>query len=338
MKKIINFMLLCSITLLAVFGLEINVSTLDTSLSNLSNDAKCSNVSKLSSEPEWLDSVDEPTNFDYSFAVVGDIQNVTFKYPEKVSTIYDYIVNNIENKKIAHVFSLGDLTEGDSPGEWKTVKKAISKLDGNVTYSLVRGNHDGKKGFLECFGNSSEYRKQYKSSFLSSLNTVVEFSVGNLDYLVINLDYAPSDEVLEWANSVVEAHPYHNVIVTSHNCLDPNGNRNDENIQGNGGTAMWDKFISKHSNIVLGLYGHYDDEYLTVVKSEGEKGNIVSEILIDPQKTDLLYDGGVGIVAFLYFSNGGRNVEFRYYSTIRNQYYRPENQFSFEINVIERNS
>lgn len=328
MKKIVNFILICTllITSICIFS---NVTEASSNLVRSNESIKQAN------EPEWLDSVKEPTNFDYSFAVVGDIQNVTYKYPDKVDTIYGYIADNIESKKIAHVFSLGDLTEGDSLGEWNTVKNAITKLDGKVRYSLVRGNHDGKKGYLDTFGNSSSYRKQYKASFLSSLNTVVEFCAGDLDYLVLNLDYLPSDEVLAWANSVVEAHPYHNVIVTTHANLEANGSRYDSE-SGNGGTAQWEKFTSKHPNIVLGLYGHIDDEYLSVVQTEGLNGNIVSEILIDPQRTDLLYDGGVGLVAFLYFSNGGKNVELRYYSTIRNQYYRPENQFSFEVNTISR--
>lgn len=323
MKKIISLILVCLLTFLAT-----NI---------LIKNATLSNVEAAANEPEWLDTVDDPAPYDYSFAVVGDIQNVTFKYPEKVATIYDYIVDNIDDKKIAHVFTLGDITEGDSKGEWEVAKKAITKLDGKVPYSLVRGNHDGKAGYLEYFGNSSSYRKQYKASFLSSLNTAVEFSAGDLDYLVLNLDYLPSDEVLEWANSVVEAHPYHNVIVTTHANLNDSGSRYDDD-GGNGGTAQWDKFTSKHSNIVLGLYGHIDDEYLQAVQTEGLNGNIVTEMLVDPQKTDLSYDGGVGLVAFLYFSNGGKNVEVRYYSTIRNQYYRAENQFSFEINVVKRNS
>ena len=329
MKKIFNFILICTmlITLISFFPNYVEaIGSIDLSQSDT--------ISTRNSS-EWLDNVAEPANYDYSFAVVGDIQNVTYKYPDKVAVIYDYIVKNVESKKIAHVFSLGDLTEGDSLGEWTTVKKAIAKLDGVVPYSLVRGNHDGKTGYLNTFGNSSAYRKQYKASFLSSLNTVVEFSAGDLDYLVLNLDYLPSDEILAWANSVVEAHPYHNVIVTTHANLESNGSRYDSD-GGNGGTAQWEKFTSRHSNIVLGLYGHVDDEYLQAVQTKGVNGNVVTELLIDPQKTDLSYDGGVGIVAFLYFSNGGKNVELRYYSTIRNQYYRSENQFSFEVNTIAR--
>lgn len=329
MKKIVNFILLCAIfvTSICIFS---NVTEANDSIIRTNDTLKFVNSS------EWLDSVDEPTSYDYSFAVVGDTQNITFKYPEKLDTVYKYIADNIESKKIAHVFALGDMTEGDTLDEWDIVEKAVSLIDGKVRYSLVRGNHDGKLGFLSKFGNSSNYRKQYKASFLSSLNTAVEFSAGDLDYLVLNLDYLPSDEVLAWANSVVEAHPYHNIIVTTHANLNSDGTRYDSD-GGNGGTAQWEKFISKHSNIVLGFYGHIDDEYLSVVQTEGANDNIVSEILIDPQKTDLLYDGGVGLVAFLYFSNGGKNVELRYYSTIRNQYYRPENQLSFEVNTISRN-
>jgi len=326
MKRIFNFIFVCTLifTFVSIFPNYVEAITLISE-----------NQTSVKATSEWLDEVEEPIDYDYSFAVVGDIQNVTYKYPEKVDTIYGYIASKVKEKKIAHVFSLGDLTEGDSLGEWNVVKKSISKLDGVVPYSLVRGNHDSKTGYLNTFGNSSFYRKQYKASFLSSLNTVVEFSAGDLDYLVLNLDYLPSDEVLAWANSVVEAHPYHNVIVTTHANLNADGSRYDSD-GGNGGTAQWEKFTSNHPNIVLGLYGHIDDEYLQAVQTEGKNGNVVTELLIDPQRTDLLYDGGVGLVAFLYFSNGGKNVELRYYSTIRNQYYRAENQLSFEINTISR--
>ena len=294
------------------------------------NDKFNSNISlNKASTPEWLDKYDEPKDYDYSFAVVGDIQNISYFYPEKVATIYDYIVDNIESKKIAHVFTLGDITESNAKREWDVAKEAIGKLDGKVRYSLIRGNHDGKEGFVSAFGNNSEYKKQYKASYLSSLNTVVEFSAGNLDYLVVNLDYRPSDEVLEWANSVVEAHPNHNVIMTTHGYLHRDGSKYDDD-GGNGGTAIWEKFVSKHSNIVMTLSGH------VAVSNTGINGNVVTELLIDPQKTDLLYDGGTGLVAMFYFSNGGKHVDLRYYSTIRKQYYKAENQLSFDVATIEK--
>lgn len=286
--------------------------------------------------PEWLNKCDEPTDYDYSFAVVGDIQNISYFYPEKVHTIYDYIVDNIESKKIAHVFTLGDITESNAQREWDVAHEAISKLDGKVRFSMVRGNHDGKEGYLSAFGNNSFYKKQYKASYLSSLNTVVEFEAGGLDYLVINLDYRPSDEVLEWANSVAEAHPNHNLIMTTHGYMNSDGNKYDGD-GGNGGTAIWEKLVSKHSNFVMTLSGHIDTETLFAVKNTGIHGNVVTELLIDPQRTDLLYDGGTGLVAMLYFSNGGKHVDLRYYSTIRKQYYKAENQISFDVETVSKN-
>jgi hypothetical protein len=45
--------------------------------------------------------------------------------------------------------------------------------------------------------------------------------------------------------------------------------------------------------------------------------------------------GGLGMVAMFYFSNEGKNVEVRWYSTVQQCYYRTENQFSFTINTVK---
>lgn len=326
MKKLLTILLLSSTIAVSCVALY-NQGHNENSLTNKTAVVK-------NADADWLTQVDEPTNYDYSFAVVGDIQNLSFKYPQHVSTVYNYIADNITNKKIAHVINLGDITEGSAEKEWVNAQQAYSVLDGKVSYSMVRGNHDGKQQYLKYFGNSSEYAKQYKASYLSSLNTVVEFSIGGLDYLTVNLDYLPSDDVLTWANSVVEAHPNHNVIVTTHAYLDSDGSKYDGDT-GNGGTAQWEKFIKNHKNITMVISGHIDDENLEAIKSVGDNGNEVTELLIDPQATDLMFDGGVGLVAMLYFSNDGKNVDLRYYSTIRQQYYKANNQFSFTVNTVK---
>lgn len=327
MKKLLTFLLL-STTIATSCVAVLNHTNNETNRINKNNEVK-------NADATWLDEVEAPGEYDYSFAVIGDIQNLSFKYPSEVATVYNYVVDNIESQKIEHVFSLGDITEGSSEKEWINAQKAISVLDGKIDYSMVRGNHDGKEQYLKYFGNTSGYANQYKASYLSSLNTVVEFSAGNLDYLVVNLDYLPNDDILTWANSVVEAHPYHNVIVTTHAYINADGSKYVP-TSGNGGAELWDKFIKKHANITMVLCGHIDDENLEAIKTTGENGNVVTELLIDPQNTDLLFDGGVGLVAMLYFSNDGKNVELRYYSTIKKQYYKANNQFSFEVNTISR--
>ena len=83
---------------------------------------------------EWFSDEKVELDYAYSFAVVGDTQVLCQKYPEKMEAIYDWIIANKDNKKIAHVFGLGDITEewgnNKSEAEWIRAQKYISKLDG----------------------------------------------------------------------------------------------------------------------------------------------------------------------------------------------------------------
>ena len=102
----------------------------------------------------------------FTFAFVGDIQKITeIDYESRqdddpsndtnhVDTLFTWIANNAEAKKIKHVFTLGDLTEfssGDDAElsygasenrqvgaeEWEMIFPSIQKLDGIVPYSVV---------------------------------------------------------------------------------------------------------------------------------------------------------------------------------------------------------
>lgn len=283
------------------------------------------------------------SDYAYSFAVVGDTQILTRYYPEKLTTMYDWIVDNVESKKIKFVFGLGDITDTNAQSEWKIAKKEITKLDGLVPYSIIRGNHDRPEYYFNRFFPLSEFGKNVSGSFDDTMcNTYQEFTVGTIKYLVVNLDFGPSDKVLKWANEVVEKHPEHNVIVTTHiyiqgadgTTIDEGESTNAVNYGGiNTGEKMWEKFISKHENIILVLCGHDPTDYITVSRATGDKGNEVVQMLVDPQGTDKNLEG-VGLVAMLYFSNDGRHVDVEYYSTDREAFYCKENQFSLELNVI----
>ena len=45
-------------------------------------------------------------------------------------------------------------------------------------------------------------------------------------------------------------------------------------------------------------------------------------------------NGALGMVAMLYFSEDGKNVEVEYYSTTTDRYYRSINQLSFELDLV----
>lgn len=290
----------------------------------------------------FLEHYESTTDYAYSFALVGDTQILTRYYKDKLTAMYDWIVDNVQTKKIKFVFGLGDITDTNRVGEWKRAKQEIKKLDGVVPFSVIRGNHDRPEQYFNEYFPLDEFKDQILHSYDGTMcNTCQEFSVGTIKYLVVNLDYGPSDDVLDWANKIVAKYPEHNVIVTTHIYLAPDGTTLDAEDTGNAltcggfntGDQMWDKFISKHENIVLVLCGHKPTDYITVARTKGVHGNEVVQIMVDPQGTDKNMDG-VGLVAMMYFSKDGRSVDVEYYSTDRKAFFHRENQFHIELNVI----
>lgn len=120
------------------------------------------------------------TDYAYSFAFVGDTQYITcgdyFLGTEKLNYQYKYIADTAEERKLAHVFVLGDITDlgyrndanlgaihYDPPltGEWEIAQKAIFQLnDAGVPYSLCRGNHDDY--MIDDYFNVPKYTDQFK--------------------------------------------------------------------------------------------------------------------------------------------------------------------------------
>ena len=139
------------------------------------------------------------------------------------------------------------------------------------------------------------------------------------------------------------SHPDHNVIVTTHGYLNPDGSLIVDGMATNegynDGDDMWHKFIKKHANITMVLCGHELSENIVAVQSKGENGNIVTQMMINPQVLDHLNstERPTGMVCMLYFSDGGRKVEVEYYSTVKQQYFKDVNQFNFEVDVVDNN-
>lgn len=289
-------------------------------------------------------------NYAYSFAAIGDTQNITEDEPEKLSIIYDWLLANKESKKIAHVFGLGDITDMNTETEWKTAKSAISKLNGQIPYSLVRGNHDITYMYNKTFNNKT-YTSQFGGFYDESKieNSWKTMTLGNTDYLFITLDYGACDEVLSWASRIIEAFSTHKVIITTHAYMYTDGTtigEGDEVIPSdatdtnyaptlkyNDGDAIWDKLISKHGNIFLVMSGHVSCNNLVTTQRKGIHGNTVTEMLIDPQEIDKRL-GATGMVAMLYFSEDGNFIDVEYYSTVKEGFYKETNQY--RVNIVDK--
>ena len=284
----------------------------------------------------------DATSFAYSFCVVGDTQKVTRGYPDKLADLYDWITDNAEKKSIKYVFGLGDITDQDIEKEWTAALTQINKLNGVVPYSVTRGNHDGSENFNKYFGaENTAYTSQFEGFFEAgnSETSYTRIQVGDVKYLMITFDFGPTDEELQWAADIIEANPDHRVIITTHTYLLTDGTTitgdhthapTKYDASSNNGDDMWDKLISKYSNIFLVLSGHIGSDYVITNQREGINGNIVTEMLIDPQVVDGEM-GPSGMITMLYFSEDGREIAVETYSTINEKYFLEENQFTLDI-------
>lgn len=282
---------------------------------------------------------EEITDFDYTFAVIGDTQTVANKTPEKFRLIYDWIINNKEKKNIQFAMGLGDITDESLDREWNLAMYNIRRMaDAGIPFSLTRGNHDTVNTFTKNY-SYSEFASSVEGTFDDTmLNTWQKFSVGNRKYIVFALDFGPSDQVLAWAEEIITAHPDHNVIITTHSYLYRDGTTLDAAdlyppTSGNTGDHMWKKLIKKHENIVLVLSGHDPVGRIIMAQDEGDNGNTVTQMLVDFQYEDAS-QGGLGIVTLLHFSEDSDEIQVETYSTAKEQYYKPKNQFTFTLDFV----
>lgn len=289
-----------------------------------------------------------PDSYDYTFACVGDTQSVVKLYPDQLHILYDFILDHVDDMKIARVIGLGDITEDNTADQWELASQQIFRMDGVVPYTVVRGNHDLVARTEEAeptrtlmFGyyfDNDTYRSQFDGSYEGGVENVYKrFTVCGIPYLILCLDYGPDDDVLAWANDVCDQFPEDNVIISTHAFLFHDGTTLDAHdicppshgVGFNDCDVMWDRFVSLHENIVLVVCGHDPSEDIVVTKMTGVHGNAVTCCLINPQYTDF-YQQASGLIALLHFSNGGRTITIENYSTIQRKFYKTDNEIVIE--------
>ena len=206
---------------------------------------------------QWTDAAGYWTNYtqktnpDYSFAVIGDIQNLTAgdidNGTHHTKVLFNWLVNNKTSRNIQYAFGLGDSintlaswpednyqTSTHNPAEWDLAATQFARLtEAGIPYMVIRGNHDDEAGFHPYICNTT-YKNQiiknengaevggffYDSSKAaqngnSMSNAYRKINIGGTKYLMLGLDYNiyQNADVRNWANSVISANPDCTVIV-----------------------------------------------------------------------------------------------------------------------------
>ncbi|MDR1724612.1 MAG: metallophosphoesterase [Tannerella sp.] len=270
-----------------------------------------------------------------------------------------WIVRNIEPLNIGLVLCTGDLVEqnnlltpdginGNQPSksQWEAVSSAFGKLDGKVPYILATGNHD--YGIRAAENRMTFYDKYFPvnknwlnqkllrdagtdcNNMPSLTNAIYEYiTPQGKKFLIMVLEFAPRDETLEWAKSIVDNEKYaaHAVILLTHSYLSADNKHIEKEgylLSGpNYGAAIWEKLVKPSKNICMVLAGHIgkpDDprEHLAFREDKNAAGKTVYQMVFNAQALGGGWhgNGGDGWLRILEFMPDGRTVKVKTFSPL----------------------
>ena len=299
-----------------------------------------------------------------TFVVLPDTQTYLEQCPEVFDSQVDWLVAN--RKKIDAVFQVGVLTQDNSPVEWAYMQKAFHRVSqAGIPYSVVWGNHDigSKPGKFSDIHNTAMANKYFplsgykrKSYWGGSAdgktldNYFINFRSGDTDWLVLNLEFGPSDEALQWADSIVGIHPDKLVILNTHAYLYCDSTLHDGKDwwrpQGygigkelgrtvNDGAGIWKKLLLRHRNVIAVFCGHVLKSGVGTLVSIGKEGNKVYQMLANYQRgVEGSRLGGEGYLRIVTFNRKTREIDVKTYSTW-NKAYHPSEHHNFKFREVD---
>ncbi|MBQ2712312.1 MAG: metallophosphoesterase [Clostridia bacterium] len=287
-------------------------------------------------------------DYDYTFVIIPDIQIMTNYNTGRLNYMTQWLVDNKERLNIEFVIQVGDLSDtGRDEQEYIDASRGMSRLDNNIPYCFVPGNHDYNDNFASRdTGFFNKYYPVSKHSQLPGFGGVYEenkmensyylFEAGDVEYLVLNLEFRPRMKVLRWAGRVIEQFPDRRVIVMSHEMIHPFGNYVQSVSAGFDVTAsqqMFDCLISKYPNVFMAVGGHHCYDDIVYRTDYGVNGNKVLGMLVDGQGTKYQGSNAQDMVLLCHVNESDKTINFVYYSPEQGKVWNIQNQF--EVNFAD---
>ena len=316
--------------LMVAYVLDESGKTVYRDLSRNSNNFTIGGHGYLTSEDIQI-----PADYDYSVVVVGDTQGLSARSDTSgYYGLYDWIAANIEAKKIEAVIGVGDITNNNTDVQWERAVVAFEKLKGKVDHFPVIGNHDVS---VEYGGDDPVLYDHYfpfehnenNGSFDGTMKSYFyRFEMQGEKFLFLGMGYSPKQEDVDWAKTVLDAHPDYNVILSCHGYLDADGSP----LKHSGAPILREQLVLEYSNIVLVLCGHMHNDNVLLYTEERKDGTTVQALLTNPQEYN--YDVNVGIATVLYFARGGETVYVANHLVGYDAYLGTESVRSFELDLV----
>ena len=273
----------------------------------------------------------------FVFIILPDTQKYTMYNPQFFSKQVEWIVTNKDSLNIKFVSHLGDIVQsgGLENSEWETASKAFSLLEkSNIPYGIIPGNHDTDKvddstteftKYNEIFSLNRFINKSwFGGNFHAYQNNYQLIQVGEIPFIILNLEVDPDGDVLRWADAVLSEYKDRKAVITTHAYLKDDTDERSQvphfRTNGNSGENIWNKIIINNCNVFLVLSGHFhtnDGENRLI--STNDCGAVVYQVAQDYQDRE---NGGSGLLRIYKFYPKKQKIFVSTYSPVLNQYER----------------
>ena len=272
--------------------------------------------------------------------IVPDIQHYTDNDANLgyLDAIADYYVSH--KQCFAGCFQVGDVTNNNVSWQWENAyNHFFSKFPTGGEPYFCLGNHDygdnGKSGTRTS--NIPEYLYPVFDLQMTDCeyeNHVRFLQIDTQAYAVLDLEFAPRNEAIAWANDVVAQYPAVKFIILTHVFTNKYGQIHDETDTNvyhgssqktysmggedyiNDSMEIFEKLINNHPNIIMVICGHtLIPDYIEVCSKRNSVGKDVYIVTVNYQHYT---NGGNGYVGILDFMDMGFRI--RSFSTVKQKY------------------
>lgn len=265
-----------------------------------------------------------------------------------------WVADNRVSRNIVFLSQLGDCTQNGQLNEveWKRADTAMKRIENpnvplphGIPYSMCVGNHDqgnaagsptASTAFYNQYFGEARFlgRSYYGGRYGTNNDNHFElFSAGGIDFIHIGIEFNPDNNstnhnillgVLNWADSLLKAHPTRKGILASHWIMEVGTNAS----FGGPGAEIYNQ-LKDNPNLLMLLCGHQHGEgRRSDLKNNGDP---LHTMLSDYQART---NGGNGWLRLLEFSPSTNMVNIKTYSPTLNQFETDaDSQFSLAVDL-----
>lgn len=299
-----------------------------------------------------------------TLVVLPDTQYYASAFPDVFAAQTRWIAGPAAPRNIAAVLQLGDIVDNaNDEAQWQVASSSLRVLDGRVPYLIVPGNHDTdahRAGLIDHYFAPATMPWISGTMNANQIeNSYALVDIGPKPWLIVGLEFAPRNAVLDWADAILKTYPSRPAIIVTHAYLyedgsrygmgapgaddpEPNGQRFAPQAFGytreqgiNDGEQIWEKLVVPNPNVRLVLCGH--DNGVARLSTFRPDGSLVHQLLSDYQWLEQgtpKYAGGSGYLRLLELDYHGKKIRVQTYSPYLNQYMTDDaNEFTLNLDM-----